>query len=339
MLTLNDNIYNKRQKRSDKKLKLWRSAGVLLTYKCNCSCQSCYYNCCPQKDGLIPTETVIDILRSMKILAGDLAKVHFTGGEAFLYFDHLAEILTEVKKQDLGPIDLIETNAFWATDDNLIKKRLGTLDNLGMRTLKISCDPFHQQFVDIKLVKRLAKIAVDILGPDRVMVRWEKYLEDRTNYKNLSGDDLDKIFISALRDYPCRYNGRAIKRLAPLVADKKADELESQNCQKAFLGAKGVHIDPFGNIFSGTCSGIIVGNVNDIGLHQVWKKFDPQNTELIKTVFEQGPFGLLEIAEKKGYKRLDKYASKCHLCASIRQHLNSKTLYKDTFGPDQCYCD
>ena len=162
MTDLSCNIYNKRQKRNEPKLKLWRSVGILLTYKCNCACEFCYYNCSPEKTGLVDTETAIDILRSLKVLAGENAKIHFTGGEAFLYFDHLVNILNEAEKIKFGPIDLIETNAFWATNEKIIKERINILDKLGMKILKISCDPFHQQFVDIELVQRLAKIGSKI---------------------------------------------------------------------------------------------------------------------------------------------------------------------------------
>ena len=46
-LNLSDNKYNKNILRNAPKFKLWRSAGFLITYKCNCKCEFCYYNCAP----------------------------------------------------------------------------------------------------------------------------------------------------------------------------------------------------------------------------------------------------------------------------------------------------
>ena len=43
MIELSENVYNSRLSRSEPKFKLWRSAGLLLTYKCNCACEFCYY--------------------------------------------------------------------------------------------------------------------------------------------------------------------------------------------------------------------------------------------------------------------------------------------------------
>ena len=339
MVELSENIYNSQAKRSEPKFKLWRSAGLMLTYKCNCACEFCYYNCNPEKGGLMPVDTAISAWRSLKILAGDNAKIHITGGEPFLYWDHLQEILEQGQKQNLGKVDLIETDGFWATNDKIVTQRLTRLDELGMNRFKVSTDPFHQQYVDAELVRRLANIAGEILGPERVLVRWQKYLENPVDMKNLSPAELEQQYINAVKDYPCRFTGRAGGKLAGLLASKSAESLAGMNCKSACLGAKGVHIDPFGNVFSGTCSGIIVGNVNQTPLEEIWKQFDPEQNGLINTLFNKGPYGLLAEAEKQGYKRLQSYAGKCHLCTSIRQFFFDNNIEDSIIGPAECYAD
>jgi MoaA/NifB/PqqE/SkfB family radical SAM enzyme len=337
MIDLSENVYNSRAARNESKFKLWRSAGLMLTYKCNCACEFCYYNCCPDKGGLMPVDTAISAWQSLKILAGDDAKIHITGGEPFLYWDHLLEILEHAQKQNLGKVDLIETNGFWATSEKIVRQRLKKFNELGMNRFKVSTDPFHQEYVDIEPVRRLAEIATELLGPDRVLVRWQKYLENPINMKGLSPAELEQQYITAINDYPCRFTGRAAGKLAELLASKPLESLVGINCKSNFLGAKGVHIDPFGNIFSGTCSGIIVGNVNQTPLEDIWKKFDPRCAGLIGTLFDKGPSGLLSKAEKNGYKRAEFYAGKCHLCTSNRQFLFEHGLYKSAIGPAECY--
>ena len=353
MIELSENIYNSRTTRSEPKFKLWRSVGLMLTYKCNCACEFCYYNCCPEKGGLMPVDTAINAWQSLKILAGDSAKIHFTGGEPFLFWDHLQEILKEAQRQNLGRVDLVETNGFWATSEKIVRQRLKKLDELGINRLKISTDPFHQQYVDIEPVRLLADIAVKILGSERVLVRWRKYLDNPTDMKNLSPAELEQQYINAINDYPCRFTGRAGGKLAELVASSKFVSRASRprivgkmpatrykdTCRASFLGAKGVHIDPFGNVFSGTCSGIILGNVNQMSLEDIWKQFDPQNGGLISTLFNKGPFGLLAEAEELGYKRAEFYAGKCHLCTSIRQFFFDKSIEDSIIGPAECYAD
>ena len=405
MIDINENIYNSKLNRNEPKFKLWRSAGLLLTYKCNCACEFCYYHCGPDKGGLMPVDIAISAWQSLRRLAGENAKIHLTGGEAFLYWEHLEQILLEAQKVNLGKVDLIETNGFWAADDKITYSRIKRLDELGMHRLKISTDPFHQEYVNIEPIRRLAAAAIEILGPERVLVRWEKYLDNPTDMKNISHHARIQEYIKAIKDYPCRFTGRAAGKLAEAVANKPAESFASktsklscrghlalesqagnvedvpsglsfriedspsnreqpvsrasrpriagkmpttqdsrdtgfpQNCKSSFLGAKGVHIDPFGNVFSGTCSGIIVGNVNQNPLEEIWKKFIPEQNEIITTLFNEGPYGLLKKAENLGYRKLPSYAAKCHLCAHIRQFLFNKSIEKTTIGPQECYFD
>jgi len=334
---LNDNVYNQQIGRCDPKFKLWRSAGLLLTYKCNASCEFCYYNCGPNTDGVMETDTAINAWQSLKTLAGDSAKIHLTGGEVFLCWDRLCEILKEAKKQKLGKVDLIETNGFWATNEKIIRQRVKLLNELGMDKLKISCDPFHQEYVDIELVRRLAKIAEEILGAGRLMVRWQKYLQNPIEMKAVTAQQKNKNYIAAIKDYPCRFTGRAGGKLAALLASKPLGVFELVNCKAAFLGAKGVHIDPFGNVFSGTCSGIIMGNLRENPLEEIWRSFPPPTNPLIQILLKKGPYGLIKEAQSNGYEPLELYADTCHLCSDIRKVFFQRGRHKKVIGPEPCY--
>lgn len=347
MLELSDNLYNRDLARSEPKLKLWRSAGLLLTYRCNAACEFCYYHCSPQKAGLMPVETCIAAWRSMKVLAGEAAKVHLTGGEPFLYWDHLLDVLRAGAEQGLGPVDLVETNGFWATDERLVEERLHALVALGVQRVKVSIDPFHQEYVDLEPARRLARLAERVFGPDRVLVRWEQDLAaDHSVWQRQAGladgspvlrSERDTTYVQAYRDHPFRFTGRAAGRLAELLASKPADAFASAHCLADFLGAKGVHIDPYGNVFSGTCSGIIIGNVKETPLEEIWRQFRPDRSDLVGTLCRSGPYGLLENARSLGYRERDAYADKCHLCTHIRQFLLEHGAETRVVGPADCY--
>ncbi len=337
MKQLADNIYNRSLPRHQPKFKLWRYAGLLLTYKCNCACAFCYYNCSPDKNGLMSVDTALSAWTSLQALAGDHAKIHITGGEPFLYWDHLCDILSQVKQNNLVPADMLETNGYWAVSEKIVTERLVTLDRLGVRRIKVSTDPFHLLFVPPEPVRRLARLGTELLGPDRLLVRWQTYLENPPDIGKLSPAELNRLYVSALTEYPCRFTGRAAQHLAPLVASRAVDELADQNCRTQILGAKGVHIDPYGNVFSGTCSGIIVGNVSRRPLDEIWTQFEPSANQLIAALFNRGPAGLLPIAEQLGYQSLPHYADKCHLCTSIRTFLAQKGFFPATLGPAECY--
>ncbi len=338
MLDLSENIYNRNRTRDEPKFKLWRSAGLMLSYQCNAACEFCYYHCSPRKGGLLSVETCIAAWQSLKTLAGAEARIHLTGGEPFLFWDHLVEVLREGKARNLGPIDLVETNGFWATDDRLIAERLNMLAELGVQRLKISVDPFHQEYVAIESTRRLAVAAKERFGPDRVLVRWEEYLGNLgSEISDLRGSERDRAYIQAYRDHPFRFNGRAAGHLAGLLAAQPAESFRQMNCRSGFLGAKGVHIDPYGNVFSGTCSGIIVGNVRHKPLEEIWKAFHPEQIEWIQTLCNKGPCGLLEKARPLGYTELPAYADKCHLCTHVRQFLFERHVTPDVIGPADSY--
>ncbi len=335
MLELTDNVYNRYLGRPDRKLKIWRDAGLMLTYKCNCSCEFCYYNCNMQKDGLMSLETAMSSWMSLVDIAGGAARIHITGGEPFLYWDRLCEILDQAKKQKLKPAYFVETNGFWA--DDKAGQKLSELKKFDIGQLRISCDPFHQEYVEIEKVRKLCRMAEDILGPDRVLVRWRDYLED-DNFGKLSDMTKSqrlKAYVESVRKFPCMFNGRAAKAIADEMADKTVGQLAQQNCKKALLSAQGVHIDPFGNVFSGSCSGLIAGNVNDRPLAAIWREFDPANAEVFGVLYNAGPVGFLAEAEKLGYQQKAKYASKCHLCNDLRCFLFEKGRFKNIFGPKQ----
>ncbi|MHC4518040.1 MAG: radical SAM/SPASM domain-containing protein [Planctomycetota bacterium] len=337
MFDLSANVYNRALPRDAPKFKLWRSAGLLLTYRCNAACEFCYYHCSPKKGGLMPVEMCLAAWRSLKVLAGDGAKVHLTGGEPFLYWDHLIEILAEGRRQGLGPADLLETNGFWATGESLIAERLDVLLDLGVRRLKISVDPFHQEYVDIKPARLLAAKAQDMLGPDNVLVRWEEYLTEPIDMKKLSPAQRDQVYRDTFRDHPLRFAGRAADHLGSLLASRPIEAFADVNCRADFLGAKGVHIDPLGNVFSGTCSGIILGNIADTPLEEIWRQFTPQQEGLVGILCEKGPHGLLERAQSLGYTPLKAYAGKCHLCTHLRQFLVDRGVESQILGPPDCY--
>lgn len=336
MINLSDNIYNKTKQRNEKKFKLWTSAGLMLTYKCSASCRFCYYNCTPEKDSpLMPTEIAIAAWQQLKALTGQHAKIHITGGEPFLYYDHLIEILTQAKNLSLGQIDQIETNAYWAKDKKMIIERVQQLDSLGMNILKISCDPFHTEFIRPEKINLLAKTASDILGPYRVLVRWDEYLGAAPP----TPDDIIEQFKDSFEKFSFRFTGRAAFKLGKDFADKTIETISALNCQKAFRDPKGIHIDPHGNIFSGVCSGMILENVNQTPLDKLWKSLDWTNTEFFSTLCDYGPAGFLNEAQKTGYQPKEQYAGKCHLCTDLRQFFFDNRRYKSIIGPIQCYTD
>lgn len=282
-------------------------------------------------------ENAVKAYAGLKKIADQKATVHLTGGEPFLVYDRLIKILKAYKKENLGPIDQLETNGYWAENEEIIIEKLKQLDDLGIEKLKISCDHFHQEFVAIENVKRLAKVTENIWSKNRLLVRWYKYLDNPVDMKKLSQIEKTEKYLQSIKEFPCRFTGRAADTLASKAPQKPLDKIKRYNCRKSFFASKGIHIDPFGNIFSGTCSGITLGNITNNNLEDIWKSFDPSTFPVISTLIEKGPAGLLDLKETQQYTPKTHYAGKCQLCTEIRNHLRKKNKFPDIITPDQCY--
>lgn len=270
-------------------------------------------------------------------LAGPSAKIHLTGGEPFLYFERVAQIVEQARRQNLKGLEYIETNASWAVNNKEIRERLKFLDANGMEKLKISWDVFHAEFIDIDKVLRLKEVAEEVLGPDRVLIRWQRYLQEPVRIRGLKIGEKKELYCQALRQDSCRFTGRAAFQLAELVANLPAESLSGNNCKSEILGAKGVHIDPYGNVFSGQCSGIAVGNIRKTLLDDIWRQFDPTQALFWQTLADSGPLGFFQQAMASGYVPLAKYASKCHLCTHLRRFFFDKKLFLPIITPEDCY--
>ncbi len=319
------------------KVKVWRSAGLMLTYKCTAACEFCYYNCSPDREGLMPIDTALSAWQSLIDLAGNSAEIHITGGEPFLFFDHLTEILAKARQRKLIGLDAIETNAYWATDRNIILKRMKILKDYGIKRLKISWDPFHAEYIEEKNVTLLADTAKEVIGPENVLVRWDKYLGCGIDMKSMDITQRCEMYKQAMDDFPVRLTGRSAQKLAPVFADKSVEEVTSTNCAKPFF-SKGVHIDPYGNVFCGFCSGISVGNVTHTSLKDIWENLDPTRLPLVSSLIKGSPSALLDEAIALGFTVKAKYAGKCHLCSDMRQFFFDKDQYYPIISPAECYC-
>lgn len=337
MLSIQDNCFNAGQERHQSKLKLWRYAGLMLTYRCNAACRFCYYYCRPQAGGLMSPDLAVKVWAGLERISGTAAKVHLTGGEPFLYPDRLIEICKKAKEAGLKPADFVETNAGLYQDETEIVNQLKALDACGLKRLKISWDVFHEEFVDIDVVRRYIDIARDIMGAQRVLVRWEKDLQLPSGIKTLAEAQKQDVFRQAVTSDHCRFTGRAAEALGDLVEGYPIEHFCGCHCQNALLGSKGVHIDPYGNVFNGQCSGMAVGNVNDLELDDIWRAFNPAADDFWSTLYHEGPYGFVPNAKRAGYQPLARYASKCHLCSHIRRFFFDTGQYPSIITPSDCY--
>jgi len=268
-------------------------------------------------------------------------RIHLTGGEPFGRWEMLLDLCRQAKSLGLKPLEKIETNAFWATDANLVANRIKALKEAGMAKLFISADPYHQQYVPIARARLAAAVAEEILGPDGVQVRWEKWLRDGFDTDTSALDEVSRLDrLSSLDgENHIRWQGRGARVLAGMQQLKPIAELVDKPGIEALLRSKHCYVGPGGCIMPGTCGGIIFGKVGDSSVDELWQRLadDYSTRNVVGTLARLGVGGLLKLAEQAGFVPAEGYASKCHLCWQVRAFFAGKQLHCDELGPGWMY--
>lgn len=347
------NAFMKSPNRAEPMLvKYWSRAGLMITDGCNAACASCYLRCRPGQARWMSTDMAVGLWAGLSRLSPHGCRVHVTGGEPFLDWQKLIDILQAAAKENLFA-DSVETNGFWATDDAVIRDRLQALEAAGVRELAISADPFHQEFVPIERVRRLAAVAVALLGQDRVRVRWQDWLDSGCDVQAMNPQRREALFREWIASGRDRLNGRAAEMLADSLPLQPAEAFAGQNCREGILRSRHVHIGPDGNVTPGVCAGLSVGTTGvppvtsssheiPTTIGQVWNNLRGNFSKrpILGRLIESGPTALLQLMKEKGLPvpHIEKgFASKCHLCWMARTALAATGDYSDELAPLELY--
>jgi hypothetical protein len=323
-------------------VKHWSFAGLILTYWCNAACRSCYLCCGPpqRREEMSPADA-LSYWRSLAAASPHGCRIHLSGGEPFGDWGRLIEVCRAAAGEGLGPLDKVETNAFWATDAAVVADRMRALDACGMRKLVISADPYHQQFVPIERCRLAARVAEQVLGGARVQVRWRDWLADGQDTDALGEPRRTELFARYAAAGRDRLNGRAAQHLAANLPFRPVGEFADNPCRQSLLRSRHVHVDAAGRVIPGTCAGIVLGQAKAQSVAEVWRRLADEHAArpIVGTLAERGPVGLLDEAVGHGFLPGQGYASKCHLCWDIRRWLVAGGLHLDELQPAWMYLD
>lgn len=321
-------------------VKYWSAGGIVLTYRCNAACASCYLACGPDRPDGISVDRALEVWGQLIAASPHGCRVHLTGGEPFLDYPALLALCRRARAEGLGPLQKIETNAFWAVDPAVAVDRVAALADAGMEKLTLSAAPYHQQFVPIERCRLLARTAEDRLGPDRVQVRWRDWLVDGFDTAELPLARRDELFVRYAAGGRDRLSGRAADRLAGHLPAKPLRHFADKNCRNAILRSKHVHADPAGRVMPGTCAGIVLGTAHAETIGDIWTRLgrDHASRPVVGALASGGPVALLELASRCGFTpRPAGYAGPCHLCWDVRRHLAARAEFRAELAPEWMY--
>lgn len=305
------------------------SLGIILSYQCSNQCRHCLYACSPAHGDWISDETLDGLTASIAADSRFLDSVHIGGGEPFIRPDRVVRAVGAVSAAGL-PLGYVETNAFWALKDADTEETLLRLKDAGLTGLLVSVSPFHQEFVPLERPERLIRVASRVFGQAGVAVYTDFFRSQLSaadpRYPIPFEDYLESVGLEqASLDLSDRYglvpNGRAPLELGVLYARHPASHFSEGNCAAELTSPHHGHVDLYGNIITGLCAGLSVGNGLDLaGLSA---GTDLSDRPVLALLTAEGVGGLAEFATTRhGFvEDPDGYIAKCHLCLDIRRHL------------------
>jgi hypothetical protein len=314
------------------------AAGLLPTYWCSARCAHCYELSSPRRSGWMTLDDARSHLAALRRLGADPAGIHIGGGEPFGNYPLLVDIVRAAREVGLDGLGYVETNGYWATDDELARRRLTELRDAGLRQLSLSADVFHQSYVDPACLTRLWTVARDVFGPRGVRARRWRFLKAPLDLRAATDDERRAAYAQALAEHAERMTGRAARELAPLVPGRPAARFAGELCSEALRDSGHVHVDPNGYVFPGTCAGLLLGRAS--ATHPLDAILAAPRGQLWRLLVAGGPVQLLALAASLGYRELPGgYADKCHLCTSVRKFLYERGQNAEELGPREMYAE
>lgn len=314
--------------------------GIMANYKCTAACRHCLYASSPDRTGgYITAETAAFVCKLLR--KGGCRSVHIGGGEPFLDFQGLLELIRQLKRAGIA-LDYMETNAFWAKDKEVTLKRLDQLLRAGGDTLCISVDPFHVEYVPLERPILLASLCQQagmgyFLWKQQFLSALSRLNPTEPHSRKALEETLSPQYIrDVAAGYGVRYGGRAVNIEEEYGQKKQIEKLlDSRPCQ-SLLSTDHFHIDLYGRFIPPSCTGIV------LPLEEVVEGIPDGKYPALEALLNGGIASLLELAAGLGFQPApDGYTSRCACCFHIRHWLSRQSgfseLDREHYEASLCY--
>ena len=288
----------------------------ILTYRCNFECDHCFLYCSPYSQGTFTTgqvKTVIKDTQKIKSVNG----IGFEGGEPFLFFPLLLE---SVRYASLKGFDTsIQTNTYWAINEEDANLWLRPLKESGLSLLEVSDDEFHHGKDEQNSAKRAQSAARKLgLKVNTLCIK-----------EPAVGSAPDSVRGEPIYTGGPKLRGRAVDKFVQGLPTRHWELLAS--CPFEDLAhPKRVHVDAFGNVH--ICQGLSMGNMWKTPLSQMVKTYDSDAHPVCGPLLKGGPAQLIR---QYGLEHDAQYVDACHLCTHACKLLVEK--FPQYITPPQVY--
>lgn len=279
--------------------------GLMYTHKCNANCDSCCYECNPERSSKMCLEEAYDLIdQAAECEAFD--QVGISGGEALLYEEDVIKILEYAK--GFGFKTSLTTNGFWGKTVSDATEKMTFLKEKGLTELIVSTDEFHQPYVPYDYIENIfeanervqlaLKIYEVVLKDTSVHPLWVKYDQNNWIKDNCLPVGRAELSIPEGRftygDYSGRCHEMDMLNIMP-------DGTTYPCCSPA------VHL-----------KSMMLGSAFESSIVEL---INAKNKSMFLDIMTwRGPKWLKELGEANGCfleKQQEEYVSKCHLCRTI----------------------
>jgi len=313
-------------------------SGIITNYVCTAECRHCMFFSSPSCPKKYITPETADHLSGVLERAGT-SSVHIGGGEPFMNFPVLCDLIKALNRHGIG-VDYIETNAFWAKDDRVIRERLSALRDLGVTTVMVSVDPFHIEFVPLERPLRLCQIMNEMdfdyfIWKDTYLRRFLRLGVDKT--KTYTKEELQKILgknyiTDTAAEYGVGMNGRALMIAEEMYAKRPAETWVTSAPCASLLDVCHCHLDLYGNIVPSGCPGIAAEAEDFLN-----ERIPPEKYPVMARLLQGGTEALYRYAKEKGFRPAPEgYPTKCAFCHAMRKYLHEHAPSAD-LAPAESY--
>jgi len=274
------------------------------------------------------TEKIMDEALGL-LREGGCRSVHIGGGEPFLDFDGLLTLLKKSNKHGVN-VDYIETNACWATDENVIKQHINALRKVGAGTFCISLDPFHAEYVPYAYPLRLAEICQKenfgyFLWQDRFLNMLRGTNRNKAHSRNALEESISPDYIrDTANAYGIRMGGRAVCIEKEYHTPKPIDAVINSNPCKNLVSTGHFHVDMYNRFLPPGCTGIA------IPMEDVVRGIPDGKYPIFDALLTGGVAELYKLAKEHGFvSELEGYASGCAACFFICKFLSGLSCFAE----------
>lgn len=318
------------------KRSFFSSIEIIITNKCNIGCRHCIYDCQPYNTEKLSKSVIKDLVKQAAAL-NSVKSIVFTGGEAFLEYSTLLESIALCK--DLGLEAAAVTNGYWAHTAQTAVQKLKELK--GLKTLNVSTDSFHQEFVPAERIRNIIESCreIGIKCVVRISYLNDPVSEIGTIKKQLAG--LDGLY--SIIAIPVAPFGRAASLMDTCsIYTYDPYGLPCCGADDPVIDANGdVKFCP-GGLFSHPDNSLLnVGNIYYETLEEIKKTADIN--PIVQALRLQGPGGLVRLVRNQAIKdripfippQIEESRDLCSLCKYvITNPYNARTLQRAVKDPE-----